>query len=395
MIYASKLFLPDKFQEINFIKNESRTYLGSFYPFKLFADKGLTEIRFDSITIFYGGNGSGKSTLINILARKLQSVRYSNFNDAPLFDTYVEKCHVEYYKTPSNSCVLTSDDVFDYVLNARAVNDKLGERRDKVVERYFQVQEEYRRNPEIRRLNGIDDLERWKEVSHILSPKKSMSSFVKKQVAERDVNLGSNGETSLQYFVDRMEDEGIFLLDEPENSLSIDFQMKLVDYILATARTTGTQFVIATHSPIFLSIKNARIYNLDTNPVEVCDWTELPNVRKYYDFFMGHMVEFEKSKELIEAREAVRKNLEEKEKSNLRLSGREYSKRLEGYSYETLKLISYLGGFDRETLLLSNEITTNPNLDEEEVVHKLLKLKEETIKKQSDIIRQTWDEEDY
>ena len=292
MIYITKLGLPSLKQEIQYIQFENRTYLGTFYPFKIFADKGLEEVLFDTITIFYGGNGSGKSTLINVLARKMQSIRYSDFNDAPLFDTYTNMSRIEYYRKPPNSYVLTSDDVFDYVLNARNVNEKLEERRNEIVDRYFQVHEEYRNNPQIRNLQGIDDFERWKEVSHILSPKKSMSSMVRKKV-ERSVDLGSNGETAMQYFVDRMDEPGVYLLDEPENSVSIDFQMQLVEYILATSVATRTQFVIATHSPIFLSIPNARIYNLDAYPVETCEWTELPNVRKYYDFFMQHKHEFE------------------------------------------------------------------------------------------------------
>ena len=40
-------------------------------------------------------------------------------------------------------------------------------------------------------------------------------------------------------------------------------------------------------------MSNAKIYNLDSYPASVCDWTELPNVRKYFDFFMQHRDEFE------------------------------------------------------------------------------------------------------
>ena len=121
MIYVNKLELPSEAQEDNFIQGERRTCFNTFYPFKIFANRGLKNVKFDAVTIFYGGNGSGKSTLINVLARKMKSVRYSDFNGAPFFDTYVGKCFVEYYKKPPHSSVLTSDDVFDYVLSARCV----------------------------------------------------------------------------------------------------------------------------------------------------------------------------------------------------------------------------------------------------------------------------------
>ena len=69
---------------------------------------------------------------------------------------------------------------------------------------------------------------------------------------------------------------------------------KLAEYISATARVGRTQFILATHSPVFLARKEAKIYNLDSYPASVCRWTELPNVRKYFDFFMEHKHEFER-----------------------------------------------------------------------------------------------------
>ena len=146
-------------------------------------------------------------------------------------------------------------------------------------------------NPDVKRLNGLDDYERWKTVMEILSPKHSQSSYIKKRVAQ-DIDLHSNGETALRYFLERIDEDALYILDEPENSLSIEFQIELAEYISATARATKSQFVIATHSPIFLAMQNAKIYNLDAYPACVCSWTELDNVRRYFDFFMKHKDEF-------------------------------------------------------------------------------------------------------
>ena len=33
-------------------------------------------------------------------------------------------------------------------------------------------------------------------------------------------------------------------------------------------------------------------FNLDDYPASVCKWTDLPNVRKYFDFFMDRREEF-------------------------------------------------------------------------------------------------------
>lgn len=82
------------------------------------------------------------------------------------------------------------------------------------------------------------------------------------------------------------------MLDEPENSLSTERQQELVQFIEESARFFGCQFIIATHSPFLLSMQNAKIYNLDEEPMTVCSWTELPNIRAYYEFFKQHEKEF-------------------------------------------------------------------------------------------------------
>lgn len=291
MIYVKRLILPSVYAESQVIELEKRTCFHTFYPFKIFPEKELSEIQFDGITMFYGGNGSGKSTLLNILAAKIRASRYSEFNDAPHFDQYVRMCSIDLARAPKRSYALTSDDVFDYALKARAVNEGIDEQRNELFAQYAAVHNEAAMDPEIRRLHGIDDYERWKSVIEILSPKHSQSSYIKKRVA-REIDLCSNGETALRYFLERIDEDGVYLLDEPENSMSIEFQIELADYISATARATKSQFVIATHSPILLSMPNAKIYNLDACPAEVCAWTALPNVRKYFDFFMNHRDEF-------------------------------------------------------------------------------------------------------
>ena len=52
------------------------------------------------------------------------------------------------------------------------------------------------------------------------------------------------------------------------------------------------QFIIATHSPFLLSLKDAKIYDFDECPVMTKKWTELENVRNYYNFFKLHEDEF-------------------------------------------------------------------------------------------------------
>lgn len=291
MVYLKRVLLPSEGMEFDYVIREKRTFVYTAYPFKIFPRKGLRKIDFDGITMFYGGNGSGKSTLINVLARKMDAVRYSAFNDSPMFDGYTQMCSVELSGRPKNCCVLSSDDVFDYVLNARSVNESLDSQRKELLDDYVSVHRQVRYDHEITRMNGMDDYDRWNKTMEILSRRRTQSTFIKNRVA-RDVDLRSNGESAMHYFLERIEEDGVYFLDEPENSLSIEFQIQLAELISATARGSRCQFIIATHSPIFLSMKNARIHNLDEDPVSVCKWTDLPNVRRFYDFFMEHQDEF-------------------------------------------------------------------------------------------------------
>ena len=292
MVYLKRFVLPSEKAEIGVISAETRTCFGTFYPFKIFPDKQLKALDFDNITLLYGGNGSGKSTLINVIAQKINAVRYSDFNDSPLFDTFLELCNEVYAKSPRGVCALTSDDVFDYALSARCVNGRIDKRRNELFDKYVKTHAEAITDPSIGLLKGLEDYGRWSETREILSKRRTQSSYVKKRVAP-DVDLCSNGETALRYFIDRIDGCDLYLLDEPENSLSIELQLKLSEYIEATAIAERSQFIIATHSPVLLSMRGAKIYNLDAYPVCTCRWTELPNVRRYYDFFIERKEEFE------------------------------------------------------------------------------------------------------
>lgn len=44
-------------------------------------------------------------------------------------------------------------------------------------------------------------------------------------------------------------------------------------------------------------MRGAKIYDLDSDPVNVRRWTQLEHVRMYYDFFQAHAGEFERDAE--------------------------------------------------------------------------------------------------
>ena len=107
-----------------------------------------------------------------------------------------------------------------------------------------------------------------------------------------NVRTRSNGESALAEFSERIREDALYLLDEPENSLSPERQLELARFLHDSARFYNCQFIIATHSPFLLAMPGARIYDLDSEPIATKRWTELENVRATWEFFQSHKDEF-------------------------------------------------------------------------------------------------------
>lgn len=271
-------------------------YIDNIYPCGLFSKKLLYEINFDTVTILYGGNGSGKSTLLNLIASKLQLKRIAPFNSSELYDDYVSKCKYELgyddegfqHKVPNGSRIITSDDVFDYMLTVRTNNVDIAENIEVAREEWAKL-----KFGKTVKFKSMDDYEELR--LQLLARRKSLTrrQFIQK-TAGTEVKLNSNGETALEYFDSKLKNDMLYCLDEPENSLSPQMQIKLLDILGQMARYCGCQFIIATHSPFLLSMPGARIYDLDETPVDIKNWWELENTRTYYEFFMKNSKLFER-----------------------------------------------------------------------------------------------------
>ncbi|MBQ0087191.1 MAG: AAA family ATPase [Bacteroidales bacterium] len=298
MIYLSSFNLVSDKSEFVFLSNPYLpTYHLTVYPFKVFPDKGLQLISFSDITIFSGGNGSGKSTLLNIIAEKLCLKRDSLFNKSSLFDNYVEQTDYKLtklnYIDASNfrevSRIITSDDVFNHIIQVRKNNKDIDLMRGGMLEQRL----EYKYNPDTRpRSIDFEDeesIKRYRDSMEMV--KTSASKYIKKHLGFNERTY-SNGENGFQYFTEAIKPGGLYILDEPENSLSAEFQLDLVEYIRAMARAYKCQFLISTHSPFIVSMEEATVYDMDGDPVTECKWTELMNIRLYHDFFMEHHGEF-------------------------------------------------------------------------------------------------------
>lgn len=139
-------------------------------------------------------------------------------------------------------------------------------------------------------MKSLDDYEQLKKVN--LARSKTQSEYIRRNIMG-NVREHSNGESAFIYFSDKIKENALYLLDEPENSLSSQKQLELQKFLQDSVRFFGCQFIIATHSPFLLSMKGAKIYDLDEDWVDIKKWTQLENVRAYFDFFMEHKSELE------------------------------------------------------------------------------------------------------
>lgn len=284
MIYLSHFEFPDGDREFDFLMEIKRKCYDTFYPFQIFPKHSLRMLDFEPITILYGGNGSGKTTALNVIAEKLGLERDSLYNRSNFFGDYTKLCSFrEDAPVPKGSRIITSDDVFDFMLNLRSINDGINQKREDLFEEYLAAK--YSKF----QVKSLEDYEQLKKVN--MARSKTQSKYVRANLMD-NVREHSNGESAFLYFSEKIQENGLYLLDEPENSLSPERQQELVRFLEDSARFFGCQFVIATHSPFLLSMRGAKIYDMDEDVVDVKKWTELNNVRAYYEFFKKHESEF-------------------------------------------------------------------------------------------------------
>lgn len=252
----------------------------NIYPDHVFRHMAGEVFVFDRITVLYGGNGSGKSTLLNVISNKLGmngaeklasqfSLFAQQFLDLSSFRLGLNEREHEISGLPEGSRYLKSEDILYEIkkIQQAAVlrEGLLHEQRSKGMSK-AQAQEY--------------------EASYRFKQKLENLQFSQEKY--------SNGETSLQFFEDTLLPGQLYLLDEPETSLSPPNQILMAERINELARYFDSQFIIATHSPFVLGTLHAKIYNLDARPLQTAEWYELDNVRFFQQFFNKNRHLFDK-----------------------------------------------------------------------------------------------------
>ena len=260
---------------------------GNIYPFNIFPDRvekmGSLSLDFTSaITILYGNNGSGKTTILNLIAEHINAARHSAFNKSGLFYDYLELCEGDIGERCEKKLMITSDDVFEHLLKGRRKFDVFNNERNRHNEHIAQERLRFDRERVSIDFEDPESIDAYKRRCQVLNNSNSKLIVQKMGV---DKKGQSNGETAIDFFTDQIQTRGLYLIDEPENSLSPKMQQALADYIKVMTQELDCQFIIASHSPFFIGIDGASVYDLDSPIIEPCDWRELESIQVYREFF--------------------------------------------------------------------------------------------------------------
>ena len=119
----------------------------------------------------------------------------------------------------------------------------------------------------------------------------------KKAWGDERLQARSHGESFLTVLRHRFEDVGVYFLDEPESALSFQSCLGLVS-LLATMRREGSQIIVATHSPLLVSLPGATLLEIGEDGIRrVASYDDLALVKSWRHFmsapgqFLRHLVD--------------------------------------------------------------------------------------------------------
>jgi len=211
------------------------------YPFNLELFQATREILFTTpVTFFVGENGTGKSTLLEALSRA---------------------CHIHIWEGEQRSRL--HGNPYETLL---CTSLKVEWANGRVPGSFF-ASETFKHFSQM--------LDEW-----AVTDPGALAYFGSKSLMEQ-----SHGQSHMAFFRNRYVIKGLYFLDEPENALSPARQLELVQILHAAGADGLAQFIIATHSPLLLSLPGARLLSFDGSLISEIDYRDTVHYRVYRDFF--------------------------------------------------------------------------------------------------------------
>ncbi len=238
------------------------------FPFSVPAVRELGALELTApVTFLVGENGSGKSTVLEAVAAAaaLPAVGADELRDDRTLAAQrrlAQHLKLAWNKRTHRGFFLRAEDFFGFARRVARMREEAGDR-------LTEIQEEFR------------DASAWARGLASLPAARSLHEM--EQLYGKDLDARSHGESFLKLFGARLVPGGLYLLDEPEAPLSPQNQLGLIALIRAGV-AEGSQFLVATHSPILLALPGAAILSFDETPPRFVPYAELEHVRLTRDF---------------------------------------------------------------------------------------------------------------
>ncbi len=238
------------------------------FPFSVPAVRELGAVQLTAaVTFFVGENGSGKSTVLEAVAAAAASPTVGSDevrDDATLAAQrrLAERLKLTWNRRTHRGFFLRAEDFFGFARRLSRMRQEAGGR-------LAEVTEEFR------------EASAWARGLAALPAAGSIHELDRRYGAELDAR--SHGEGFLKLFQSRLVPGGLYLLDEPEAPLSPQNQLALIALIRASI-DEGSQFLVATHSPILLALPDAAILSFDETPPRRVAYQDLEHVRFTREF---------------------------------------------------------------------------------------------------------------
>lgn len=226
------------------------------FPWNLPLIKDFNELVFGkNISFFVGENGSGKSTILEAIAA---------YAEVPLAGSY---------RLEDDTSLAAANELSEYL----AIRFE-----DKTRHGFFTRAEDFigfARNIK-NQIQALDDeiaeiKVTWKggDMSLALGAIEGEKQELIKRYSH-DLEAMSHGEGFLKFFSSRITAKGLYLIDEPEAALSPTRQMTLMSLMMERVRRNGSHFIIATHSPLFMSMPDSEVFYFKDQTVSKVDYRE-------------------------------------------------------------------------------------------------------------------------
>ena len=96
----------------------------------------------------------------------------------------------------------------------------------------------------------------------------------------------SHGEGFLSFFEERLSEQGLFILDEPESALSPTKQFEFLKLLRQMQRAENCQVIMATHSPILMALPDADLWQLERFGFRPTELEETAHFKIYREFVL-------------------------------------------------------------------------------------------------------------